>query len=70
VAGVVFLIVSLLLVVDGERILVVGHPVIGSLLLNTIVYIVVSYLTPRPSEAIETQFFDEVDDYLKAESGA
>jgi SSS family solute:Na+ symporter len=70
VAGVVFLIVSLLLVVDGERILVVGHPVIGSLLINTIVYIVVSYLTPRPSEAIETQFFDEVDDYLKAESGA
>ncbi|MFP4152173.1 MAG: sodium:solute symporter family protein [Alkalispirochaeta sp.] len=68
VAGVVFLVVSLLLVVDGERILVVGHPVIGSLLINTIVYIVVSKLTPRPSEAIETQFFDEVDDYLRAES--
>jgi len=68
VAGVVFLVASLLLVVDGERILVVGHPVIGSLLINTIVYIVVSKLTPRPSEAIETQFFDEVDDYLRAES--
>jgi SSS family solute:Na+ symporter len=70
VSGVVFLVISLLLVVDGERILVVGHPVIGSLLVNTIVYIVVSKLTPRPSEAIETQFFDEVEDYLKAESGA
>lgn len=68
IAGVVFLVVSLLLVVDGERILVVGHPVIGSLLINTIVYIVVSKLTPRPSEAIETQFFDEVEDYLRAES--
>ncbi len=70
VSGVVFLVISLLLVVDGERILVVGHPVIGSLLVNTLVYIVVSKLTPRPSEAIETQFFDEVEDYLKAESGA
>ena len=70
VSGVVFLVISLLLVVDGERILVVGHPVIGSLLVNTIVYIVVSKLTPRPGEAIETQFFDEVEDYLKAESGA
>jgi solute:Na+ symporter, SSS family len=68
VAGVVFLVASLLLVVDGERILVVGHPVLGSLFINTIVYIVVSKLTPRPSEAIERQFFDEVEDYLRAES--
>jgi SSS family solute:Na+ symporter len=70
VTGVVFLVLSLLVVVGGERILVVGHPVIGSLLLNTIVYVVVSLLSKRPSEAIETQFFDEVESYLKAESGA
>ncbi len=66
-AGVIYLVASLLIVVGGERILVVGHPVIASLLVNTVVYIVVSKLTPRPSEQIETQFFDEVDAYLKAE---
>ncbi|MFP4375401.1 MAG: sodium:solute symporter [Spirochaetales bacterium] len=70
VTGVVFLGISLLVVVGGERVLVVGHPVIGSLLLNTIVYVVVSLFTKKPSEAIETQFFDEVEAYLKAESGA
>ncbi len=67
VAGVVYLVASLLIVVGGERILVIGHPVIPSLLVNTIAFIVVSKLTPRPSEQIETQFFDEVDAYLKAE---
>jgi len=70
VSGVVYLVLSLLLVIDGERILVVGHPVILSLIVNTVVYVVVSKLTPRPSEAIETQFFEEVEDYLKSESGA
>jgi SSS family solute:Na+ symporter len=69
VSGLVYLIVSLLLVVNGERILVIGHPVIPSLLVNTVVYVVVSKLTPRPSEQIENQFFDEVDAYLKAEAG-
>ncbi|MFW5738584.1 MAG: sodium:solute symporter family transporter [Spirochaetota bacterium] len=59
VAGVVYLV---------ERPLVIGHPVIPSLLVNTIVFLVVSWATPRPSEQIETQFFDEVDDYLKAEA--
>jgi solute:Na+ symporter, SSS family len=68
VSGVVYLVASLLIVVGGERILVIGHPVIMSLLVNTMVYLVVSKLTPRPSEAIETQFFDEVDAYLKAET--
>ena len=66
-SGVIYLVLSLLIVVNGERILVIGHPVIPSLLLNTIVYIVVSKLTPRPDEQIETQFFEEVEDYLKAE---
>jgi SSS family solute:Na+ symporter len=68
IAGVVYLVLSLLIVVDGNRILVVGHPVIPSLLVNTIVYIVVSKLTPKPSEEIESQFFHEVDAYLQAET--
>ncbi len=67
--GVIYLVLSLFVVVNGERILVIGHPVIPSLILNTIIYLVVSKLTPRPSEAIENQFFDEVDAYLKAETG-
>jgi SSS family solute:Na+ symporter len=69
VAGVVYLVASLLLVVGGERILVVGHPVLASLLVNTVVYLAVSLATYRPDEEIETVFFDEVDAYLAAESG-
>ena len=69
-SGVIYLAASLLIKVGGERILVVGHPVIASILVNTLVYVVVSKLTPRPSEAIENQFYDEVDAYLKAESGS
>ncbi|MFW5776566.1 MAG: sodium:solute symporter family transporter [Spirochaetota bacterium] len=68
VAGVAYLVASLVIVVGGERPLVIGHPVIPSLLVNTIVFLVVSRATPRPSEQIETQFFDEVDEYLKAEA--
>jgi len=68
VAGVVYLVLSLLIVIDGRRVLVVGHPVIPSLLVNTIVYLVVSKLTPKPDEEIESQFFHEVDAYLQAES--
>lgn len=70
IAGVVYLVLSLLIVVNGERPLVVGHPVILSLVVNTIVFIGVSLATPRPSEQIETQFFDEVDEYLKVEAGS
>lgn len=68
VSGVVYLVASLLITVGGERILVVGHPVMASLLVNTLVYVVVSLATPRPSEEIESVFFDEVDAYLEAES--
>ncbi len=68
VSGVIFLVPSLPVVVNGERIFVVGHPVLGSLLVNTLVCIVVSKLTPRPDEEIETVFFDEVETYLAAES--
>ena len=67
-AGVIYLVVSLLWLVDGDRILVVGHPVIASLLVNTLVYLGVSFATRKPSEEIETQFFDEVEDYLRAEA--
>lgn len=68
VVGVVYLLASLLITVGGERILVVGHPVIASLLLNTIAYIGVSLATPKPDEEIETIFFEEVDAYLAAET--
>jgi len=63
ITGIVYLVASLFIPQ-----LIIGHPVIPSLLLNTIVYIVVSKLTPAPGEEIEAQFFDEVDAYLKAES--
>ncbi|MFW5776551.1 MAG: sodium:solute symporter family protein, partial [Spirochaetota bacterium] len=43
VAGVVYLVASLVIVVNGERPLVIGHPVIPSLLVNTIVFLVVSW---------------------------
>ena len=68
VTGLVYLVLSLVIVVNGNRPLVIGHPVIPSLLLNTITYIVVSKLTRKPSEEIEFRFFDEVDAYLQAES--
>ncbi len=68
-AGIVYLVLSLLVVVGDRRVLVVGHPVLASLLVNTIVYIVVSKLTRRPGEDIENQFFHEVDAYLQAETG-
>ena len=64
VAGVVYLVLSLFI-----QSMVVGNPVIASLLVNTLVFVVVSKLTPKPSEAIETQFYDEVDEYLRAETG-
>ncbi|MFP4302582.1 MAG: sodium:solute symporter [Spirochaetaceae bacterium] len=69
VAGVVYLVASLLVTVGGERILVVGHPVIASLLVNTLVYVIVSLATYKPDEEIETIFFEEVDAYLAAETG-
>lgn len=68
VVGVVYLVASLLITVGGERVLVVGHPVIASLLVNTIAYIGVSLATPKPDEEIETIFFEEVDAYLAAET--
>lgn len=70
VAGLAYLVASLLITVGGERILVVGHPVLASLLVNTIVYIVVSKLTPKPDEEIDTVFFQEVEEFLSSEASS
>lgn len=68
-AGVIYLVLGLLITVDGNRLLFFNlHPVMPTLLLNTIIYIVVSKLTPAPPEEIQFQFFDEVDQFLRAES--
>ncbi len=69
--GVVYLVAALLFQVDGERVLLFGlHPVMPTLLINTVVYLVVSWVTPRPREEINEQFFDEVDAFLRSESAA
>ncbi len=65
--GVVYLVAALLFRVDGERVLLFGlHPVMPTLLINTLVYLVVSLVTPRPREEINEQFFDEVDAFLRS----
>lgn len=69
-AGVVYLVLGLLVTnAAGERVLLFDlHPVVPTLPLNALVYVVVSFLTPRPSEEIEDVFFHEVDDFLRSES--
>ena len=60
---------GLLITVGGRRVLLFNlHPVMPTLILNLIVYIVVSKLTRRPSEAIQERFYDEVDQVLRAGS--
>ncbi|MFP4508769.1 MAG: sodium:solute symporter family protein [Spirochaetota bacterium] len=67
-AGVIYLILGLLVTVDGSRVLLLDlHPVIPTILLNTIVFVVVSLLTPRSSDAVIAQYFEEPDEYLKVE---
>ncbi len=67
--GVVYLALGLLITPGGSRVLLFDlHPVVPTLAVNVVVYIVVSFLTPRPSEEIQTQFFDEVDEFLRSES--
>ncbi len=57
-------------VVVGVVFLIIGfifknfNAVILAFLINTLVYILVSLLTPNPSEQIERIYFDEVDDFL------
>lgn len=67
--GTIWLVLGLIVTNDaGQRILLLDlHPVILTLLLNIIVYIVVSLLTEKPSDEIEDVFFTEVDDYLRSE---
>jgi len=44
-----------------------GKLIIGSLVLNTILYVVVSFCTPAPPAEVHARFFDEVDEFLSAE---
>lgn len=69
-AGVVYLVLGLLITsADGSRFLLFDlHPVVPTLLLNLIVFIVVSKVTPKPREETIEIFFDEVDDFLRSES--
>ncbi len=68
-AGVLYLILGLLITgADGSRPLLFNlHPVVPTLPINLIVYIVVSKLTPRPPDHIEDVFFNEVDDFLRSD---
>ena len=68
-SGVIYLALGLLVTVEGRRVLLLGlHPVMPTLLVNLIVYIVVSKLTRPPSEAIQERFYDEVDQFLRSEN--
>lgn len=42
------------------------HPVMPTIIVNIVLYIIVSYLTPAPTEEIQSRFFDEVEEFLKA----
>ena len=69
VVGVIYLALGLLITPGGSRVLLLDlHPIVPTLAVNLVVYIVVSLLTPAPSEEIQTQFFDEVDEFLRSES--
>ncbi|HEB31100.1 MAG TPA: sodium:solute symporter family protein [Spirochaetes bacterium] len=60
--GVVYLIAGLI-----YRPLFAGfHPVMPTIIVNMVLYIVISFLTKRPSEEIQSRFFDEVDEFLEA----
>lgn len=67
--GVIYLALGLLITgPGGSRPLLFNlHPVIPTLPINALVYIVVSKLTEKPSEEIVEVFFNEVDDYLLSE---
>jgi len=42
------------------------HPVMPTIIVNMLLYIVVSFFTPPPSEEVQTRFFEEVDEFLAA----
>ena len=60
--GTVYLIIGFIF----PSILLGWHPVVMPLLLNIILYVLISYLTPPPSEEIQYRFFEEVDDFLQS----
>jgi len=61
-AGLVYLVAGLLF-----RPLFFGlHPVMPTIIVNIVLYVAVSFLTPAPSEEIQSRFFDEVDEFLAA----
>jgi solute:Na+ symporter, SSS family len=65
--GVIYLALGLL-IPGGMNTLFFGlHPVMPTLLINIIVFIVVSKLTPKPQDHIENIFFNEVEDYLRSD---
>jgi SSS family solute:Na+ symporter len=45
-----------------------SHAILLAFLINTLIYVLVSLLTPKPSDEIERIFFDEVDDFLMGRS--
>jgi SSS family solute:Na+ symporter len=46
----------------------VNEAVLLSFIINALTYIIVSLLTPKPSEHIERMFFDEVEEFLEEKS--
>jgi SSS family solute:Na+ symporter len=70
--GTIYLVLGLLVTNSaGERVLLFDlHPVIPTLPVNALVYIVVSYLTPAPDDSTQAVFFDEVDEFLRSETAA
>ncbi|POR05471.1 Na+/proline symporter [Alkalispirochaeta sphaeroplastigenens] len=68
--GTIYLILGLIVRdAQGARVLLFDlHPVIPTLPLNALVYVVVSLLSPPIDEQTEAIFFDEVEEFLLAES--
>lgn len=66
--GVIYLALGLWVRPGGESVLFFGlHPVLPTLALNTLLYVTVSLFTPRTSEPVLEQFFEEPDEFLRAE---
>jgi SSS family solute:Na+ symporter len=49
---------------SAPRIFLGKNPAIPTLAINLVLYVVVSLLTPRPSESVQRRFFDEVESFL------
>ncbi|MCK4352944.1 sodium:solute symporter family protein [candidate division WOR-3 bacterium] len=61
IAGTVYLIAGF---IHPPLVFGLGNPLIPTLIVNVILYIIVSLLTPPPSKQVERRFFDEVDEFL------